>query len=80
MIDVKKHALEQHESQQNRLASTQKMNSYVQSMLENSTVVGQMAQPQVQYGERWRQHLHLGFGAKDFAPLQDTLDDKAIRV
>ncbi len=37
--DVKRASLEQHKSQQNWLDSTQKMNSYVQSMVDNSSYI-----------------------------------------
>jgi N-acetylglucosamine malate deacetylase 1 len=80
VIDVKRQSLEHHKSQQNWLDSTQKMNSYVQSMIDNSARVGSMFKTGFAFGEGWRRHLHYGFCAADFDPLKDALGDLIKRV
>ncbi len=75
VTEVKRKALEQHQSQQNWLDSTQKMNSYVQSMIDTSRFMGDMSNGGITYGEGWRRHLHYGFGPKEFDPLRDALSD-----
>lgn len=64
--------LECHQSQQLWLQTTQGMNSYLQTMLELGEEVVQLSAKQreeCRYGEGWHKHLHLGFGAADFDPL-----------
>ena len=75
VLEQKRQALEQHKSQQNWLNETQGMSSYVQSMVDNSADVGRFVTPAFSFGEGWRQHLHLGFGAAGYDPLRDTLSD-----
>ncbi len=73
VLETKRKSLEVHKSQQNWLDSTQKMSSYVQSMIDNSRFIAERYRPKFQYAEGWRRHLHYGFGPKDFDPLVDAL-------
>ena len=61
--------LECHRSQQEWLQTTQKMNSYLQTMLGLSAEVAKLSKLDCNYAEGWHQHLHLGLGAQDFDPL-----------
>jgi LmbE family N-acetylglucosaminyl deacetylase len=69
VLPTKLKMLECHQSQQNWLKSTQKMNSYVQTMLELTSEVARFANLNAKYAEGWTQHLHLGFGPKGYDPL-----------
>lgn len=62
-----------HQSQQNWLQNTQKMNSYVQTMLDLGAEVAKIGKRKCQFAEGWSKHLHLGFGPADFDPLRDAL-------
>lgn len=66
----KMEALRAHESQQNWLEDSQKMNSYLFTMETFSTEVGRMS-GEFDYAEGWRQHLHLGFSEENYNPLQE---------
>lgn len=79
VIEQKREALEQHRSQQNWLDSTQKMSSYVQSMINNSTFVGKMKYANFEHGEGWRRHLHYGFGPATYNPLVEVLGPELVR-
>lgn len=80
VIEQKTSALAAHASQKNWLDSTQKMNSYIQSMIDNSKHVAGLADRGLQHGEGWRRHLHLGFGPSGFDPLSDALGEKVFRI
>lgn len=69
VIETKLTMLACHQSQQQWLQSTQKMNSYLQTMLDLCSEVGAMFGEQVRYAEGWTKHLHLGFGPADYDPL-----------
>ena len=69
VIETKLTMLACHKSQQQWLQSTQKMNSYLQTMLDLCSEVGAMSGEQVRYAEGWTKHLHLGFGPADYDPL-----------
>lgn len=69
IIETKLAMLGCHESQQQWLQSTQKMNSYLQTMLDLCGEVGSMSGHPIRYAEGWTKHLHLGFGPADFDPL-----------
>ncbi len=62
-----------HQSQQNWLQSTQKMNSYLQTMLDLGAEVARIGSLNCQYAEGWTKHLHLGFGPAEFDPLKEAL-------
>jgi len=68
-LDRKLAMLQCHHSQQQWLQSTQNMNSYLQTMLELSKEVAQLAEMDCCYAEGWQKHLHLGLGSKEFDPL-----------
>jgi N-acetylglucosamine malate deacetylase 1 len=76
VVDRKLAMLECHRSQQHWLSSTQKMNSYVQTMLEQGEEVASLAKLDCRYAEGWHKHLHLGLGAKDFDPLRQLKPKK----
>ncbi len=69
MMDRKLAMLQCHQSQQDWLKSTQKMNSYLQTMLDLSEQVARLANKECRYAEGWQKHLHLGFGPEDYDPL-----------
>ncbi|XZE46712.1 PIG-L deacetylase family protein [Pirellulaceae bacterium SH467] len=69
VMETKLAMLSCHQSQQNWLASTQKMNSYLQTMLDLNAEVAQITHAPSQYAEGWNKHLHLGYGPQDWDPL-----------
>ena len=70
-------ALKCHESQQNWLDLSQKLNSYLQSMEDISLKVGRMSKAFL-HAEGWRRHLHYGFCGEDADPLKDLGEDYLI--
>jgi N-acetylglucosamine malate deacetylase 1 len=76
VMDRKRAMLECHASQQGWLQSTQKMDSYVQTMLDLGAEVAQLSGLSCRYAEGWTRHLHLGFGQPDFDPLFRTLGSR----
>ncbi len=70
--ETKLAALVAHRSQQGWLASTQGMNSYLQTMIDMSLAVGRMS-GRFTHAEGWRRHLHLGLSATDSDPLREAL-------
>jgi LmbE family N-acetylglucosaminyl deacetylase len=66
-------ALRAHQSQQNWLDVSQKLNSYLQTMEELSLKVGHLSKT-FKYAEGWRRHLHYGFCGPDDDPLKDLGD------
>ncbi len=75
--ETKLEALKAHQSQQNWLDVSQKLNSYLQVMEEISLKVGQMSKT-FRYAEGWRRHLHYGFCGRDDDPLQELGNDYLI--
>jgi LmbE family N-acetylglucosaminyl deacetylase len=67
---VKMEALRAHESQQNWLEDSQKMNSYLLTMDSFSRELGNMSGVS-EHAEGWRRHLHFGFSEEDYNPLED---------
>lgn len=67
--DKKLAALEAHQSQQQWLDVSQKLNSYLQAMVDASLEVGRMSEKFL-HAEGWRRHLHYGFCGRDDDPLQ----------
>ncbi len=65
--------LECHRSQQAWLQSTQKMNSYLQAMIELGQQASHLAGMNCSYAEGWRKHWHLGFSGPEFSPLETAL-------
>lgn len=72
-------ALKAHKSQQNWLDTSQKLNSYLQTMEDVSLKVGQMSKT-FTYAEGWRRHLHYGFCGPDDDPLKELGTDYIINV
>jgi LmbE family N-acetylglucosaminyl deacetylase len=70
-------ALKAHQSQQNWLDVSQKLNSYLQAMEDISLAVGKMSKKFI-YAEGWRRHLHFGFCGPDDDPLKDLGSDYLI--
>ncbi len=72
VIEVKQKMLECHESQRGWLDATQKMSSYVQSMLDlGSDLASKFGRKG--YLEGWRQRNPLGFGPIGHDPLAAAL-------
>ena len=65
-------ALAQHQSQQEWLATSQGLNSYLQTMDKLSREVGRMS-GRFKHAEGWRRHLHLGFASSEIDPLGAAL-------
>ncbi len=65
-------ALAEHRSQQEWLASSQGLNSYLETMDKFSRVVGRMS-GRFKHAEGWRRHLHLGFAGSEIDPLGAAL-------
>ncbi len=70
-------ALAQHRSQQDWLAESQKMNSYLRAMESMSLGVGRMSR-RFRHAEGWRRHLHLGFCEENADPLRDALGKRCL--
>jgi LmbE family N-acetylglucosaminyl deacetylase len=66
---VKMEALRAHESQQNWLEDSQKMNSYLLTMDSFSKELGRMSGV-CEHAEGWRRHLHFGFSEENYNPLE----------
>ena len=73
LMAAKQAALACHRSQQEWLATSQGMNSYLQAMHDMGRVVGEMS-GQFKYAEGWRRHSHLGFCEANADPLAETLE------
>ncbi len=77
-VDVTKFAerkqklLRAHESQGQWLDDTQRMGSYIDTMLDLNREVGSFSGC-FELAEGWRRHLHLGLSASGFDPLCDAL-------
>lgn len=68
----KREALACHKSQKNWLDLTQGMDSYLNSMDEESRLLGRLSGKFLR-AEGWTRHLHLGFGSANDDPLRDAL-------
>lgn len=66
----KMEALRAHQSQQEWLESSQRMNSYLLAMDNFSFELGQMS-GQFPHAEGWRRHFHLGFSDENYNPLAE---------
>jgi LmbE family N-acetylglucosaminyl deacetylase len=66
----KRDALKAHKSQQNWLEDSQGMNSYIKTMEDFSLKVGKMS-GRFTHAEGWRRHLHFGFSADEYDPLEE---------
>jgi LmbE family N-acetylglucosaminyl deacetylase len=74
---TKLEALKMHQSQQEWLDASQKLNSYLQTMEDITLEIGRMSGV-FQQAEGWRRHLHFGFCSHDTDPLQDLGSDYLI--
>lgn len=72
--DTKLEALQAHQTQQSWLDTSQKLNSYLQAMVDASLEVGRMS-GKFTHAEGWRRHLHYGFCGQDDDPLQELGSD-----
>jgi LmbE family N-acetylglucosaminyl deacetylase len=72
VLERKKAILACHESQRAWLDSTQKMSSYIESMVEMDRERGRLSS-RYEYAEAFRRHLHLGFSTENFDPLAAAL-------
>jgi len=70
-------ALKAHQSQQSWLDTSQKMNSYLQTMEDVSLQVGKLSK-QFTHAEGWRRHSHTGFCEVNDDPLMDLGNDYLI--
>jgi len=72
VLALKQGALGQHESQQSWLGTSQKMNRYLDTMLEFSREVGRLS-GKFTHAEGWRRRLHYGFCGPGADPLAAAL-------
>lgn len=70
--ETKMSALRAHGSQQEWLAASQGLNSYLQTMDAMSRETGRMS-GRFRHAEGWRRHSHLGFSDVEFDPLRQAL-------
>ena len=70
VVDRKRDSLMAHKSQQNWLEDSQGMNSYIKTMEDFSRRVGKMS-GRFTHAEGWRRHLHFGFSANEYDPLEE---------
>jgi LmbE family N-acetylglucosaminyl deacetylase len=75
--EQKLEALKAHQSQQDWLDVSQKLNSYLQTMEDVSLKVGQMSGKFI-HAEGWRRHLHFGFCNPGDDPLSELGEDYLI--
>ncbi|MDZ4851420.1 MAG: PIG-L family deacetylase [Pirellulaceae bacterium] len=78
MLNEKQALLACHRSQQGWLDSTQKMSSYLQTMVDMDRQRGILS-GQFEYAEAYRQRLHFGFSSEGFDPLGQALGKHASR-
>ncbi|MDA7915954.1 PIG-L family deacetylase [Verrucomicrobia bacterium] len=76
--ETKLAALKEHASQQNWLDVSQGMNSYLQTLVTFSKVVGKLS-GKFKHAEGWRRHLHFGYASKESDPMKKALG-KACRI
>ena len=76
VIDNKEAMLAMHRSQRNWLDESQLIDSYLQTMRDMSSEVGQMAGGTYTYAEGWVRHNSLGYAAVSFTPLEDMLKEQ----
>jgi N-acetylglucosamine malate deacetylase 1 len=72
MMETKRRMLACHKSQQEWLASTQGMDSYVGEMEQLCVKMGKFGR-RLRHAEAWRRHSHLGFCPANFDPLSEIL-------
>jgi len=75
--EKKLEALKAHQSQQNWLDESQKMNSYLSAMEDISLQIGLMSK-KFTHAEGWRRHSHLGFCGPGEDPLKELGNDYLI--
>jgi N-acetylglucosamine malate deacetylase 1 len=79
-IEVKEEMLRRHASQKDWLDVSQGKDAYLQAMREGCEQMGSLAPNPVQYGEGFRQHLHVGLSGKDGDPLAEVLGTRVQRL
>ena len=72
IMSKKTELLGMHESQAAWLDESQKMNSYIQTMVDLNKEVGHLSN-KFAFAEGWTQHIHLGLSSENFNPLCDAL-------
>lgn len=78
-IDVKEEMLRRHVSQKEWLDKSQGMDSYLMTMRQICSEIGEMAPRGLAYAEGFRQHHFLGMSAADQDPLSDVLGSRVQR-
>ena len=72
VLACKREMLAQHRSQKDWLDVSQGMDAYLSEMENISRTAGKMS-GRFEVAEAWRQHLHLGFGPREYDPLKALL-------
>ncbi|MEL6897009.1 MAG: PIG-L family deacetylase [Planctomycetota bacterium] len=76
VVQEKREILAAHTSQKEWLDKSQGMDSYLQTMLDQSLAVGKMS-GRFEHAEGWRRHLHWGFCGPDDDPLAELFGGDA---
>lgn len=79
LLQKKQALLACHRSQQQWLDTTQKMSSYLETLVDLDRQRGAIS-GRFEYAEAFRQRLHFGFSAENFDPLSQVLGEKAYRA
>jgi N-acetylglucosamine malate deacetylase 1 len=79
-IEIKTEMLRRHASQKDWLDVSQGKDAYLVSMRDNCAEMGRRGPIPVAFAEGFRQHLHVGFSARDEDRLSAVLGGKVQRV
>jgi len=74
VLDKKTQMLRCHASQEGWLDETQKMSSYVDSMIANGSTMGILSK-RFSSAEGFRRHIHLGLSHEGFDPMMEALQN-----
>jgi LmbE family N-acetylglucosaminyl deacetylase len=74
VVDAKTEMLSMHKTQRNWLDSSQKLDSYLQTMQDMCAEIGRMAGAS-RFAEGWIRHNPLGFSNPAFEPLKEILSE-----
>ncbi len=74
VMPQKREMLAMHRSQKEWLDSSQGMDSYLDTMQQDSREVGRLS-GKFQYAEGWIKHLHFGYCASEADPLVEALEN-----
>lgn len=79
LMDMRRQALSMHRSQKDWLDASQGMDSYIQTMVDNSAELGRLS-GRYAYAEGWRPHYHIGFCSAGFRPMEEDLASHIVEI